>query len=184
MAYDSDLDESKPLGYAAAFLYSLVIAVFWIPALALRRTGRFLRELGVDSWPRANGTITAANVKVIHGWVVDYALGQLDYSYRVAGEYYAGSITRQYPDEQSAWDYVDARRNQPVVVRYKDDNAQSSALSDSDQDPSWSTATEPGLLAMVWQHWSDELRGDPKAPDDEDLQWDDEDVNHKDQTGS
>ncbi len=183
MAYDSDLDESKPLGYAAAFLYSLVIAVFWVPALALRRTGRFLRELGVDSWPRANGSITAVSVKVIHGWVVDYALGRLDYSYRVAGEYYAGSVTRQYPDEQAAWDYVDARRDRPVVVRYKDDNAQSCALRDSDQDFSWSTAAETGLFSMIWQHWRDELSCDPKTLDDEDLQGDDEDeeVNNRNQ---
>ncbi|MGP0017187.1 MAG: hypothetical protein ACLPHP_01355 [Candidatus Sulfotelmatobacter sp.] len=167
MPDDSNLDESKPLGYAAAFLYSLVIAAFWIPALVLRRTGRFLRELGADNWPRTNGLVIAGNVKVIHGWVVDYALGRLDYSYQVAGEYYAGSIARQYPDEQSAWNYVDARRNKPVVVRYKDDNAQSSALRDSDQDPSWST--EPSLFAMVWQHWGDELRGEPVTPDDQDL---------------
>jgi len=185
MTYDSDLDESKPLGYAAAFLYSVVIAAIWIPAFVLRRTGRFLKEFGVDSWPRASGSITAGNVKVIHGWVVDYALGQLDYSYRVAGEYYAGSITRQYPDEQSAWNYVDSRRNKSVVVRYKDDHAQSSAVRDSDQDFSWSTATEPGLFSMIWQHWCDELRGDPKPPDEEGLEADDEEdeeVNHKNQT--
>jgi len=186
MAYDSYPDEPKPLEYAAAFLYSLVIAAFFIPALVLRRAGRALRELGVDSWPRASGSITAGNVTVIHGWVVDYALGQLDYSYRVAGEYYAGCITRQYPDEQSAWNYVDARRNQPAVVRYKDDNAKSSALRDADQDPGWSTTAEPGLLAMVWQHWNDELRGDPKPAEDEDLQGDDEgaEVNHEDRTGT
>ena len=174
MAYD-DYPDEEGLLYPVAFLYSLVIAAFWIPAFVLRRTGRFLRELGLDSWPRANGSISAVNVTVIHGWVVDYALAQLDYCYRVTDEYYAGSITRQYPDEQSAWDYVDARRNKPVVVRYKDDNAQSCALRDSDQDSSWSTAAEPGLFAMIRQHWRDELSGDPKTPDDEDLQEDDED---------
>jgi len=184
MAYDDYPDEPKALEYAAAFLYSFVIAAFFIPALVLRRAGRALRELGVDSWPRANGSIAAGNVKVIHGWVVDYALGQLDYSYRVAGEYYAGSTTRQYPDEQSAWNYVDARRNKPVVVRYRDGNAQSSALRDADQDPGWSTTAEPGLFAMIWQHWSDELRGDPKPPEDEDLQGDDEDTDDEDQTST
>ena len=137
MPYDSRLDESKPLGYAVAFLYSLVIALFWIPAFLVRRLSRVLSEIGVDSWPRANGSITGSNVKVVHGWVVDYALGRLDYAYRVAGEYYAGRITRQYPDEQAAWDFVDARQNKAVVVRYKDDQAQSSALRDVDQDLSW-----------------------------------------------
>lgn len=119
MPYDSPLDESKPLGYAVAFLYSLVIALFWIPAFLVRRLSRVLSEIGVDSWPRANGSITGSNVKVVHGWVADYALGRLDYSYRVAGEYYAGCITRLYPDEQAAWDFVDARQNKAVVVRYE-----------------------------------------------------------------
>jgi hypothetical protein len=174
---DSPLDESKPLGYAVAFLYSLVIALFWIPAFLVRRLSRVLSEIGVDSWPRANGSITGSNVKVVHGWVADYALGRLDYCYRVAAQYYAGSITRQYPDEQAAWDFVDARQDKAVVVRYKDDHAQSSALRDVDQDLSWNGAAGPGLLSMVWNHWRDELRGEkPTAPDDEELEWDDEDI--------
>ena len=123
--------------------------------------GRFVREVGLEGWPRANGSITAGNVKVVHGWILDYALGRLDYCYRVAGEYYAGSITEQYPDEQAAWDFVDARRAKPVVVRYKDDNAQTSALRDADQEPSWTVGTGLSLYAMVWQHWRDELRGEP-----------------------
>ena len=88
---------------------------------------------------------------------MDYALGQLEYSYRVHGEYYAGSIARQYPDEQAAWDFVDARRDQSVVVRYKDNNVQASALRDMDQGPSW-TDNGAGVFAMVWRHWRDELR--------------------------
>ena len=160
MEYDS-FSREKGFGYAVAFLYSLVVAVFWLPVLVLRRARRFAREAGVENWPRANGSVTAGNVKVIHGWVVDYALGQLDYSYRVAGEYYAGGITRQYPDEQAAWDFVDARRGKPVVVRYKDDHAQASVLRDADQELSWIHRTEPSLLAMVWQHWRDELRHEP-----------------------
>jgi hypothetical protein len=174
MAYDSRQPD-KGLGYAVAFLYSLVIAMFWIPAFLVRRLSHVLSEIGVESWPRTNGSITGSNVKVIHGWVVDYALGRLDYNYRVAGEYYAGSITRQYPDEQAAWDFVDARHNKVVVVRYKDDHPQSSVLRDIDQDPSWNDAVGPGL-SMVWNHWRDELSHEkPTAPDDEDLRWDDED---------
>jgi hypothetical protein len=74
MAYDEYPDE-RGLRYPVAILYSLVVAAFWIPAFVLRRTARFATEIGVDSWPRANGSVTAGTVKVIHGWVVDYALG-------------------------------------------------------------------------------------------------------------
>jgi hypothetical protein len=173
----------KGPGYAVAFLYSAVVAVLWIPAFVLRHLSRFLMEAGVETWPRANGSITAGNVTVIHGWVVDYALGRLDYCYRVAGEYYAGSVTRQYPDEQAAWDFVDHRRAKPIVVRYKDDNALASALRDADQEPSWTDGTERRLFAMVWQHWRDELRGEPMVPEDRDLQCDDETLSPRDQKG-
>lgn len=166
MSFD-DYPENEGLPYVAAFFYSLVVAVLWLPAFALRRIARFLREAGTDSWPRANGSITACDVKVIHGWVVDYALGRLDYSYRVAGEYYAGSITRQYPDEQAAWDFVDAHRGEPVIVRYRDDKSQTSVLRPADQGPSWNSQPQAGLLEMVWHHWGDELRGDPPSPDED-----------------
>ena len=179
---DDAFPREKVLGYAVAFLYSVVVAALWIPAFALRRTGRFVRQVGVESWPRANGSITAGSVKVIHGWVVDYALGRLDYSYRVAGEYYAGSFTRQYPDEQCAWDFVDAHRDRPVVVRYKDDNAQASALLDTDQDATWAEGSGEGQFAMVWRHWRDELRGEQQRDtDDEGPQMDDQTVSSKDQ---
>ncbi len=176
MAYDSHQPD-KSLGYAVAFLYSLVIALFWIPAFLVRRGKHALSQIGVDSWPRAKGSVTGSDVKVVHGWVVDYALGRLGYSYRVAGEYYAGSITRQFPDEQAAWDFVDARQDKAVVVRYKDNHAQSSALRDVDQDLSWKDSGGPGLLSMVWNHWRDELRREnPAAPNEDDLELDDEDV--------
>jgi len=166
MSFD-DYPENKGFVYAAAFFYSLVVAVLWLPAFILRRIARFLTEAGTDSWPRANGSITAFNVKVIHGWVVDYALGRLDYSYRVAGEYYAGSVTRQYPDEQAGWDFVDAHRNEPVIVRYRDDKSQISVLRAADQGPSWNSQPQAGLLEMVWRHLGDEVRGDPPSPDED-----------------
>jgi len=177
MPDDSPFDKLRPLGFAVAFLYSLVIALFWIPAFLVRRSSCVLSEIGVDSWPRANGSVGGTNVKVVHGWVVDLAVGRLDYSYRVAGQYYAGSVTRQYPDEQAAWDFVNARQDKVVVVRYKADRAQSSTLRDADQDLAWNDHRERGLLAMVWNHWRDELRGGkPTAPTDEDLDWHDRDI--------
>lgn len=183
MAYDEYPDE-KGLRYPVAFLYSLVIALFWVPAFVLRRTARFVRELGAENWPQANGLVTGGNVKVVHGWVVDYAIGQLDYSYRVAGEYYAGSVNRQYPDEQAAWNFVDARRGKPVVVRHKDDKAQASVLLDADQDPCWSKGPEPSLPVMVWQHWRDELPGEePQVQADKDLDMDVEETDPTDPVG-
>lgn len=177
MAYDP-FWRTRPLQYAVEFIYSLVVAVWWAPALAVRRLGRVLREIGSENWQRANGSITAGDVTVIHGWIVDYALGRLDYSYTVAGDFYAGSFTRQYPDEQSAWDFVDANRGKHVIVRYKTNNAQASTLRDADQDLSWNGISDPSVLAMVWQHWRDELRTEQQVhSDDEHLK---EDADTKD----
>ncbi len=169
MPYD-DYPDEYGLRYPVALLYSLVVALFWIPAFVIRRAGRFAREIGIENWPRANGYVTGGNVKVVHGWVVDYALGLMDYSYRVGGAYFAGHITRQYADEQSAWEFVDAHRDRPVVVRYKDDKAQASALRAEDQGYSWTEASGGGLLEMVRQHWRDELRGEEEEMPEEQLQ--------------
>ena len=153
-----DSDGRNELGLRVlAVFYSLVVAVLWIPAFALRGIGRSFKEFGAESWPRANGSITAGNVKVIHGWIVDYAIGELEYSYRAGSQYYAGSLTRQFPDEQGAWDFVDGHSDQTVVIRYKDDRAESSALLESDQQPPWNGTPMPALLAMIRQHWRDEL---------------------------
>lgn len=156
MPYDDYPDERGGFRYLIAFVYSVVVAFLWIPVFMLRSFTRSFRELGAESWSRANGSITACNVMVIHGWIVDYALGQLDYSYRVSGEYYAGSIIRQYPDEQAAWSFVDAWRDKPVVVRYKDGNAQRSVLLESDQQ-AWRENTAPSFFSMIWRHWRDEV---------------------------
>ena len=146
------------LEYVVALFYSVVVAVLWIPAWLFRKAGQLFREMGTDGWQRADGVITGGSVSVIHGWVVDHALGRLDYSYRVHGHYYAGSVTRQYPDEQAAWNYVDARRNKTVLIRYRDGQAEVSVLRDVDQDYGWQTVDTPQFLDAVWQHWKDELR--------------------------
>jgi hypothetical protein len=158
MVYDP-FWRARPLQYLIAFVYSLAVAVLWMPAFMVRWAGRLLREIGTENWRRANGSITGGEVKVIHGWVVDYALGRLDYSYRVSGEYYAGCVIRQFPDEQAAWDFADGHQGKSVVVRYKDENAASSVVRNGDQEPSWDEGRGSGLFAMVWQHWRDELRG-------------------------
>jgi hypothetical protein len=148
----------KALGYLSLGVYSVLLAIFWWPVLLLRNIARSFREFGVDSWPRANGSITNRKVNAIHGWIVDYAVGQLEYTYKVHGDYYAGSITRQFPDEQVAWDFVDTHRDEPVLVRYRDDQPEISILMVSDQAHGWMLNVGPGVLAQVWQHVCNEVR--------------------------
>ena len=161
---------TRPLQYALAFLYSVVVALFWFPALGLRRIVRIAKEMDVESWPRADGSITGGGVKVIHGWILDYAVGHLDYSYRVSGEYYAGGITRQYADEQAAWEFVDTRRGRNAMIRYRDDKPQISVLRERDQEFLWGPQPQPGFFIQLWHHWCDELRPEPRTPrNDEEL---------------
>ena len=154
--------EDRGLRYVAGFIYSVVVALLWFPALLLRRIARSGREIGTESWPRADGTITSGGVSVIHGWLLDYALGRLDYCYRVHGEYYSGHLVRQFADEQSAWDFVDAQRDHPVLVRYKDDRADVSVVLSSDQ-MMLSNETHAPLISQLWQHWRDLLRRDQRT---------------------
>jgi len=151
----------RGLCYLGLGVYSVLLAIFWGPALVVRNVARFLRETGVDSWPRADGFITTPKVNAIHGWILDYAVGLVEYTYRVHGEYYAGTMARQFPDEQAAWDYVDSHRDEPVIVRYRDQKPEVSILLIADQGPGWMLDTGPGAFAQVWRHLCNEVR--PRA---------------------
>ena len=163
MAYAQYGTEEKAIGYIAALVYSIVVAMLWGPAFLARRFVRFVRETGTENWPRANGSITTGRVRVIRGWILDYAIGELDYNYTVRGEYYSGHLSRQFADEQAAWSFVDSVSGKSVVARYKDQNVSSSALREDDQEPSWLKQAAPGFLVQLQQHWADENQTDPFA---------------------
>ena len=80
-----------------------------------------------------SGTITTCNVKAVHGRFIDYALGQIGYSYEANGSYYSGYFVRQYNDEQDAWTFVDANRDRQLLVRYRLDDPSVSVLRETDQ---------------------------------------------------
>lgn len=40
--------------YVVALLYSIVVALFWIPAFLARQLVHILRGVGTESWPRAD----------------------------------------------------------------------------------------------------------------------------------
>jgi len=148
----------KALGYVSLGVYSVLLALCWWPALVLRKIATLFREFGVDSWPRANGSITKRNVRAAHGWILDHALGEFEYTYRVHGEYYSGSLTRQFPDEQVAWDFVDSHRDEPVIVRYRDDKPQVSVLLVADHGMAWQSGARSKLFPQVWQHLRNEIQ--------------------------
>jgi hypothetical protein len=52
----------------------------------------------------------------------EQSLSELSYSYVIDGERYSGYFTRQFADEQDAWDYVRPLKGQPIFVRHKPSN--------------------------------------------------------------
>ena len=59
------------------------------------------------------------------------SLARLGYSYRVEGERNSGYLTRQFADEQDAWDYIRPLKEQTMFIRYSPANPTVSAVRTS-----------------------------------------------------
>jgi hypothetical protein len=129
----------RPLQYLAEILYGVALVAFSILALIVRTATIAIRNHRADSWPMINGNITTGEVTTIHGRFFDYALGKLGYSYEVNGDYYSGYFIRQYNDEQKAWNFVDAKNDKPVLIRYKPGTPQVSVFREEDQPGGFSS---------------------------------------------
>ena len=124
---------ARPLQYAALFIYSCVLVIFAGLAFAARKILEVVRENRTQNWRMANGKVMTVDVKARHGWFVDYALGQIGYAYEVEGNYYSGYFKQAFFDEQRAWSFVDAKQDKSIVVRYKANKADVSAIRMNDQ---------------------------------------------------
>src|SRR5437868_15218237 len=91
--------------YLSEYAFSLVVFVFSLGSGAMRRIVQWVQQTRAAHWTTTSGTITTANVDVFHGKVNDYAVGRLGYSYSVNSDYYSVYFTRQFNDEQRAWDF-------------------------------------------------------------------------------
>ena len=113
--------------YLLLLLFVLIVAGWFL----VKRSPEWLRSIRGSQWPITTGTIETANVTPFGG----QALGELGYSYWVDGTRYAGYRTRQFADEQAAWDYVDSLKGKSVAVRYKPGAFEISTLRNQDQPP-------------------------------------------------
>ena len=103
---------------------SLVAAWF-----SLKRLPGLVRSIASASWPLTHGSFETVNVITF----AEQALGQFGYSYSVNGERYAGYVSRQFADEQDAWDFLRSMEGQSVFVRYKATDPATSAIRIDDQ---------------------------------------------------
>jgi hypothetical protein len=81
----------------ALFLVLLVTICF-----SLKRFPLWFRSIRSAGWSSALGTVETATVSTFS----EQSLGELTYSFTVIGERYAGHFSRQFADQQDAFDYV------------------------------------------------------------------------------
>ena len=116
------------------FFQYLLIAVVPVWFFVRNLPGRF-RSWMSAGWQTVQGRIETVNVHTINVREGGDSTADLGYSYCVDKERYAGYYSRQFLDEQAAWDYADALKGQAVLARYKPSQPEVSALRPSDQAP-------------------------------------------------
>ena len=147
----------EKLLFAAGLLLSLRIAVtiwqrqLWTKdplftvlfitgaAIGLAKYGwRLWRRHGSETWPPVQANIESVTVRRNDEVGISFGgphrsggwIGELAYSYSVAGEYYSGFYEAPFLSEKNAWDFVDQFKGKTVFVRYKP------------EDPTFSRVTE------------------------------------------
>ena len=109
------------------WLLLVVLGWFFVKSLPAR-----LRAMRSSAWPMAQGRIETVAVDAINAQK-EIATANLGYSYYAEGELYSGYYSRQFHDEQQAWEYADNLKGRTVVVRYKPGHHEISALRIDDQ---------------------------------------------------
>jgi hypothetical protein len=92
---------------------------FRLIVAAVRASKRRIQLWGCRSWPIADGQIFLADVRVadVGGW-----LCELTYSYSAMGEYYSGTLQRQFPWQKRANAFAERFPSKTrVPVRYDPD---------------------------------------------------------------
>jgi hypothetical protein len=99
--------------------------------LFLKSLPALFRSIRSADWPMVEGDIESATVSAF----AEQSLAQLGYSNRVEGERYSGYLTRQFADEQDAWDYIRPLKEHKIFIRYRQANPGVSNVRTSDQNP-------------------------------------------------
>ena len=111
-----------------AFLFVLVLVAVW---LLIKRLPALMRSMRGANWPTAVGKVETVGVRTF----VEQSLAEIGYSYFVEGDRHSGYFTRQFAEEQEAWNYATPLKGQSVTVRYKTGAPNISTLRLEDQIP-------------------------------------------------
>ena len=96
-------------------------------------TWAWFRFRHAHSWPSAQGTIMAAQVRRSADSSLQPWVANLTYSYVVNGEYYSGFHRFRARSERRAEEKINGWKDRMVVVRYSPDKPSVSVLLKSDQ---------------------------------------------------
>ena len=128
---DAPVQDSFLWEYLRTVLWGCLFLTFVAGWLFLKRLPALFRSICAANWPMVQGDIESATVTAF----AEQSLAQLGYSYRVEGERYSGYFSRQFADEQDAWDYIRPLREQTIFIRYRPANPCVSTVRTSDQNP-------------------------------------------------
>jgi hypothetical protein len=104
-----------------------VFAVFWLIA-SLKLWPQWLRKFTSGSWSTTLGTVEGGEVSVLHSSKGEVATCTLNYSYRVNGDYYGGIHSRQFFDQQAAYDYIGSLKGKAAQIKYDPREPETSVL--------------------------------------------------------
>lgn len=128
-------DIELPANLIPALLFAFLILAWF----SLRRIPNWLRSLRSSSWPTVTATIETGDVIAVRSAgllkdTAEYANAEIGYSYVVNGERYSGYWTKQFFDEQAAWEFVGSWRGRSVTIRCRESEPQESAFRLRDQN--------------------------------------------------
>ncbi len=109
---------------------ALLLVLLVASCLSLKRFPLWIRSIRSAGWPTAVGTVESVSVSTFS----EQSLAELAYSYIVEGERYAGHFSRQFADQQDAFDYVQPLKGRSIFVRYKPGDPSVSAVRLTEQD--------------------------------------------------
>jgi hypothetical protein len=87
-----------------------------------------------NAQPATRGTVEMAAAKMVGEGRTGYWVGELNYSYSVDGDYYAGSLQMPAASEDKASEMAKRWRDRAVIVRYLPENPEKSVLVLEEQD--------------------------------------------------
>ncbi len=123
------------MGDPVPWLIRLAIAVALLGWFGVRWLGKRRRQRAAESWPTVEGLSQGG--RVVLGPQESTPMAEIDYSYSVNGEYYAGSfLCGPFQNADRAEAIIDEmKKGRKLLVRYDPSHNERSVVRDEDQPP-------------------------------------------------